>query len=105
MSFSVGDVVISLAGHDKGDYNVIIAVEESFAWVANGKTKKIDDPKKKNLRHLAYLCSSDSVTVKQLTERCGAFDKASGTGDAKLRAIVKDCCGRFNNEIRGNLRE
>lgn len=90
MSFSVGDVVISLAGHDKGDYNVVIATEDGFAWVANGKTKKIGNPKKKNLRHLAYVCSSDDITVEQLTARQGVFAKASGTGDAKLRAIVKE---------------
>lgn len=105
MSFSVGDIVLSLAGHDKGDYGVVVALDKGFAWVADGKTKKIDDPKKKNLRHLAYVCSSDGITVEQLTARCGAFDRASRTGDAKLRAIVKDCCDRFNNEIRGNLRE
>ena len=105
MSFSVGDVVVSTAGHDKGSYGIVIAVENGFAWVANGKTKRIDDPKKKNLRHLMYVCSSDSATVEQLVARCGVFSKASGTGYAKLRAIIKDRCGRFNNEIRGNLRE
>lgn len=91
MSFSVGDVVISTAGHDKGDYYIVIALEKCFAWVANGKTKKIDDPKKKNLRHLTYLCSSENIVVEQLSARCDVFDKARGTGDAQLRKIVKSC--------------
>ena len=48
-----GQVVISLTGRDKGRYMAVIRQEPGFAYVADGKTRHISQPKKKNIKHLA----------------------------------------------------
>ena len=37
----------SLAGHDKGNLYIIVRREEQFAWVADGRLKPLEKPKKK----------------------------------------------------------
>lgn len=53
MEVQRGSVVRSLAGHDKGDFLVVLSVEEPFALVCEGKHRPLERPKKKKLMHLA----------------------------------------------------
>lgn len=59
MEVFVGSVVRSIAGRDKGEDFLVLALEKGFAFVANGKTRKVENPKKKKLKHLqmSYKCS------------------------------------------------
>ena len=50
-----GSVVLSLAGHDKNDFQVVIKMDGDFAFVCNGKSRRIEKPKKKNIKHLKLL--------------------------------------------------
>ena len=43
----------SLAGHDKGKLYVIVRVEEPYVYLADGKIRPLERPKKKKLMHLA----------------------------------------------------
>ena len=47
-----GSVVLSLAGHDKDKLYVVLRKEGSYAFLSDGRTKTLKDPKKKNLKHL-----------------------------------------------------
>lgn len=42
----------SLAGHDKGKLYVIIKVEEPYVWLADGRIRTLERPKKKKLMHI-----------------------------------------------------
>ena len=44
--------MLSLAGHDKDKLYVVLKQEGSYAILADGKTKTLKDPKKKNHKHL-----------------------------------------------------
>ena len=46
------DIVFSLAGHDKGREYVVLELDGSFAWLVDGKTRKLTNPKRKSLKHL-----------------------------------------------------
>ena len=46
------DIVFSLAGHDKGREYVVLKTDDSFAWLVDGKTRKLTNPKRKSLKHL-----------------------------------------------------
>ena len=46
------DIVFSLAGHDKGREYVVLNLDGSFAWLVDGKTRKLTNPKRKSLKHL-----------------------------------------------------
>ncbi len=66
--FNIGDIVLSLAGHDKGKYFVIVSVEGIFACIANGKLHKAEKPKKKKIKHLKNIgCTYEQLTGVQLS--------------------------------------
>lgn len=44
--------MLSLAGHDKDKLYVVLKEEGTYALLADGKTKTLKEPKKKNLKHL-----------------------------------------------------
>ena len=50
--FCTGMFARSLAGHDKENLYIIVRREEQFAWVADGKTRTLEKPKKKKWKHL-----------------------------------------------------
>ena len=52
MEVLVGSVVRSLAGHDKGDYFIVLSMNGEYAYVADGKLRKAEAPKKKKLKHI-----------------------------------------------------
>ncbi len=53
MEWSVGDVVRSTAGRDKGNYFVVTSVAANAAQVCDGRLHRLEKPKRKNFRHLA----------------------------------------------------
>ncbi len=56
------DVVICKKGKYDGEMFFVIAVDNSFALLADGKKRKIRNPKKKNLIHLEEVgLSSEAV--------------------------------------------
>lgn len=63
MEFERGRVAISKAGRDKGKWMVVVAAEETVVYVADGKERPLDRPKRKNKRHLA-------LTKKILSHHC-----------------------------------
>jgi len=61
-----GQVVISLAGHDKGDLLVIAGFDRSRVLVCDGKQRKLERPKAKNPKHIKeteILLSEDSIAT------------------------------------------
>lgn len=52
MELKIGQVVRSLAGHDKGDYAVIAGFENNKVLVCDGKHRLLEKPKHKNPKHL-----------------------------------------------------
>lgn len=67
-----GKVVISKSGRDKGNLFVIVEVEDNYVYIANGKLRKIENPKKKNIKHIQLtnksLMLDEKLTNKQLNK-------------------------------------
>ena len=63
MEYQIGQVVYSKSGHDKGDVQMIIAVEGDFLILADGRRRKLEKPKRKKKMHVqptgAYLLDAD----------------------------------------------
>lgn len=53
MNVTVGQLAASTAGHDSGRFFVVLKVEDGYAYLADGKERKLKSPKKKNLKHIA----------------------------------------------------
>ena len=49
---TVGDLVVSRAGRDKGRPFVVQSVEEGFVYLVDGDLRKLDRPKKKKRMHV-----------------------------------------------------
>ena len=67
MDIRVGRVVISSAGHDSGRRMVVTGADGGFVFVADGKERKLDSPKKKNIKHVR--ATSDSVELEGMTDK------------------------------------
>ncbi len=52
MDIDAGSLVYSIAGRDKGGVFVIMQREGIYGYLADGKTRKADVPKKKKLKHM-----------------------------------------------------
>ncbi len=49
---SIGQIVISSQGRDKGAFMIIVGVEPSYVYLADGKLRKAEKPKKKKIKHI-----------------------------------------------------
>ena len=49
---SVGELVLSLCGHDKGDYFIVTEVADGFVTICDGKRRKFAKNKKKKIKHI-----------------------------------------------------
>ena len=51
----IGFLAYSLAGHDKGEIYLIIEETKDYVYVADGKVRTLDKPKKKNKKHIQII--------------------------------------------------
>lgn len=76
MSFKVGDIVQSKRGHDAKKIFVVIAtLGESYVLIANGKSRKLDNPKQKNVKHIKLL--REASDMQAYTDDKSIADKLS----------------------------
>ena len=68
-NFNNGDIVKAIAGREKGEIFIVYSVNDKYAMLINGKSRPIENPKKKNIKHLFLLCKSEytSIDVQDLT--------------------------------------
>lgn len=72
MQITEGMIVYSDAGHDRGRFCVVLKLDGSIAYVADGKLRTLAKPKRKNVKHL-----KPTAQIIDLTQCCT---------DKKLRA-------------------
>lgn len=59
--FQVGDLVRSTAGRDRDSFYIIVKIEGDFLYLADGKYKSVDKPKKKRKKHSVFVKRNRSV--------------------------------------------
>ena len=67
MDIKRGDVVRSLAGHDKDTLFCVVDTEGDFLMLANGKERKLNSPKRKRVKHAQRAGSSDHPVFLRLS--------------------------------------
>ncbi len=86
MEVKRGQIVRSKAGHDKGSFQVIIALQPPYAIVCDGGRRSLEKPKKKKLMHLALtdlvLQEKQLKTNRQIKIALRAFNNTSEDGTA-----------------------
>ena len=82
MELKVGQVVISTAGHDKGDLLMIAGFEKKQVLVCDGKHRRLEKPKCKNPRHLEatdmFLDKDSMATNKMLRKTLNKIANPGG---------------------------
>ena len=66
MDFKIGQIVISTAGHDKGEMLVVAGFDKERVFVCDGKQRKLERLKAKNPKHLEkteILLNEDSIAT------------------------------------------
>jgi hypothetical protein len=89
----VGLYAESRAGHDKGDFYIIIREEAECVWVADGKSKTIAKPKRKNKKHLQIMKA-------YINEELRAKLKGD---EAVTNEEIKRALKGFNNKCRNQI--
>lgn len=52
---ALGQLVYSIAGRDAGRPFVVIRKEEAYAYIADGRLRPLEKPKKKKIKHLRCM--------------------------------------------------
>ena len=63
MNITTGSVVRAKAGRDKDSFFIVLKVEDGYCFIADGRRRKVENPKKKKLIHLAptNTCLCDTM--------------------------------------------
>lgn len=85
--FVVGDLVVSTAGHDMGQFYVIIdIIDKNYVALADGKNKPITSPKKKKIKHILSLDCRDVDFEQKISKK-----------DVDSNAYIKKILKNFEN--------
>ena len=66
MELRISDIVESLNGRDAGMRFFVIKTEDGFAWLADGKRRRLEKPKLKKIKHLKLITRQASRTAEKL---------------------------------------
>lgn len=83
-NFEVGDIVISTAGRDKDRIYLIKEVEDNHALLVDGNFKKLQNPKRKRLKHLNH----SGIKIESIAEKLLNNKKVF---DTEIYSAIKNC--------------
>ena len=61
--YSKGAVVMAIAGREKNKIFIVTHRDGDYVYLINGKTRPLESPKKKNIKHLQLLCRADIANI------------------------------------------
>ena len=88
MDISKTHIVSSLAGRDKGRLFIVMETEPNFVYLVDGKLRKVESPKRKSIKHIAY--------AGQLR---ADFSKKIISGEKVLNSEIRRALAEFANII------
>lgn len=66
MDICKSDIVVSLAGRDRGQYFIVTDVDDAYIYVADGKGRKLEQPKRKSRKHIQFVLQNDSRVAEKI---------------------------------------
>ena len=66
MDIARSDIVRSIAGRDKGKIFFVLDAKDEFLMLADGKTRKLENPKRKKRKHTAFVKSCDHGVAEKI---------------------------------------
>ncbi len=82
--YKIGDLVISKSGRDKDRaFMVVGIIDEAYVYIADGSLRKLENPKKKKIKHLEFSGHASERIALKLSED----EKIT---NSELRKMLKD---------------
>ncbi|MBR2280195.1 MAG: KOW domain-containing RNA-binding protein [Ruminococcus sp.] len=77
MDIKKGQIVTSKAGHDGGRFFIVTDVKDGYVYLSDGKERKLNAPKKKNIKHIAKTNTVEEIpkTDKSLRKLLNNFSR------------------------------
>ena len=66
MEIAKSNIVRSDAGRDKGKLFAVLAVEGEFLLLADGKSRKVENPKRKKRRHVLFVSAEETRLAEKI---------------------------------------
>ena len=94
MDIARSDIVKAVAGRDKGKLFFVMDVEDDFLLLADGKTRKLERPKRKKRKHVVFQARIDCPA----TEKIRSGDRLT---NSELRKTLAQFGGDGNPDQEG----
>ena len=94
MEISRADVVVSLAGRDKGQLFFVLDTDDLFVYIADGQGRRLEQPKRKKRKHVRKLPQTDT----RVAEKIRNGDKVL---NSELRRELAAYGQKFNSQNQG----
>ena len=85
MEIDISDVVISLNGRDKGRYFIVVGKDDNYSFLADGKRRKLEKPKRKKNKHVKL----DGAVNERFAVKLKSGEKISNKEVRKVLAEYK----------------
>ena len=63
---TISDVVVSTAGRDQGEWFYVVNEDPIYLFLANGKDRSLDKPKRKKRKHVQKVLRSETRVAEKL---------------------------------------
>ena len=88
MEISKSDIIISLAGRDAGKLFFVLDVQDGYCLLADGKGRKLENPKRKKLKHVRKVSRTETRVAEKIR-----------TGDKVLNSELRRDLAAFGQEF------
>ena len=89
--FNISDVVVPTAGRDQGKLFYIIGTDPAFLYLANGKDRTLEKPKRKKRKHIQKVLRSETRVADKLR-----------AGDKVLNSELRRDLAYLSREMQAN---
>lgn len=72
MEIAASNIVRSVAGRDQGKLFIVLAVEGEYLLLANGKSRKVESPKRKKRRHVLFVAADENRLSEKIRGEAGS---------------------------------
>lgn len=95
MDIDRSDIVRASAGRDKGRLFFVLETEGEYLLLVDGKTRRLEKPKRKKRRHVAFFRSGSGCRV------CEKIKNRERLSNSELRRTLAEFGGNANPDQEG----
>ena len=86
MEIAQSNIIRSDAGRDKGKLFVVLAVEGEYLLLADGKSRRVEAPKRKKRRHVLFVAAEET----RVSEKIKNNEKVTNSELRRTLAAYRD---------------